>query len=130
VADCFPVIVEGAGGVGIAHAGWRGTSAGVVPALLQAMRGAGVGPVRAAIGPGIGPCCFEVGPEVAARFPGRVAATTWGTTSVDLRGALLDQLDGLEVWVAEACTMSGEGFHSYRRDGTPLRQAAVAWRPA
>jgi len=130
VADCFPVIVEGDGGVGIAHAGWRGTAVGVVPTLLEAMRGAGLTPRRAAIGPGIGPCCFEVGPEVLERFPDHGATTTWGTTSVDLRGALIEQLGDLEVWVSETCTMSGEGHHSYRRDGTPLRQAAVAWRPA
>ncbi len=130
VADCFPVIVAGEAGIGIAHAGWRGAAAGVVGALVGAMRAAGITPQRAAIGPGIGPCCFEVGPEVAERFPRHGATTTWGTPSVDLRAALLDQLGGLDVWVSDDCTMSGEGFHSFRRDGTALRQVAVAWRPA
>lgn len=127
-ADCFPVIVEGAGGVGIAHAGWRGAAAGVVGSLLEAMRSAGIEPTRAAIGPGIGECCFEVGDDVAERFPHREAETSWGTRSVDLRGALRSDLEGLDVWVSETCTMSGTGYHSYRRDGTSLRQVAVAWR--
>jgi YfiH family protein len=128
-ADCFPVVVEAAEAAGVAHAGWRGVDAGVVPALLAAMAAAGSVPVRAAIGPGIGPCCFEVGPEVAARFPGHVAETTWGAPSVDLPSALHAQLDGLDLWTAGRCTRCGSGFHSYRRDGTALRQIGLAWMP-
>lgn len=128
-ADCYPVIVEGDGGVGIAHAGWRGAVGGVVGALLAAMRGEGIEPRRAAIGPGIAACCFEVGPEVAARFRGFGASTTWGTPSVDLVAAVTADLEGLDVWVAGACTMSDDGYHSYRRDGTRHRQVAVAWLP-
>lgn len=129
-ADCFPVIVESAGAVGVAHAGWRGTAAGVVPALLEAMTDAGVPPVRAAIGPGIGPCCFEVGPEVAERFPEARTRTSWGTESVDLTSVLRRQLAALDVEVVAPCTMSDEGFHSFRRDRTELRQVAVAWLPS
>ncbi|MCB2222934.1 MAG: polyphenol oxidase family protein [Actinobacteria bacterium] len=128
-ADCFPVVLEGPGAAGIAHAGWRGAVAGVVPALREAMAAAGAAPVRAAIGPGIGPCCFEVGPEVAERFPGHTAATAAGTTGVDLPAVLRSQLGGLEVWEAGECTMCGAGYHSYRRDGTDLRQIGVAWLP-
>lgn len=127
-ADCYPIVLEAEDAAGIAHTGWRGVLAGAVPALLEAMRGAGHPPQRAAIGPGIGPCCFEVGPEVEERFPGHRARTTWGTASVDLRTALSDQLGGLAVWAAGVCTMCGEGYHSYRRDGTEARQVAVAWR--
>jgi YfiH family protein len=128
-ADCYPVVVEGNGGVGIAHAGWRGAAAGVVPALLGAMRSHGVEPLRAAVGPGIGPCCFEVGPEVAARFPSRESMTSWGTPSVDLEAAVVSALAGLEVWVSGICTMSDHGYHSHRRDATRSRQAAVTWLP-
>ncbi|OFW66651.1 MAG: hypothetical protein A2Z12_08460 [Actinobacteria bacterium RBG_16_68_21] len=128
-ADCFPVVIEGDGGTGIAHAGWRGAAAGVVGALRQTMSAAGIAPRRAAIGPGIGACCFEVGLDVADRFPGRQSTTAWGTSSVDLRGELVAALDGLDVWMTEACTMSDVGYHSFRRDGTALRQVAVAWLP-
>jgi len=128
-ADCFPVIIEGAGGIGIAHAGWRGAAAGVVAGLRTAMVEAGIDPLRAAVGPGIGPCCFEVGPDVARRFPGCEATTTWGTVAVDLRAAIVADLAHLEVWVADACTMCGDGYHSFRRDRTSDRQATVAWLP-
>jgi len=126
-ADCLPVVLSGPRGVGIAHAGWRGAAAGVVGAVRAALTAAGAPPSRAAVGPGIGPCCFEVGPEVAGRFPGRTGTTTWGTASVDLPGAVTDELDGLEVWQSGACTHHDDAFHSFRRDGTALRQVAVTW---
>jgi YfiH family protein len=127
-ADCLPVVLEGRGGVGIAHAGWRGVVGGVVEALRGAMTAAGVPPTRAAIGPGIGPCCFEVGPDVAARFAGhRVVSTLWGTESVHLSGAVRDRLAGLEVWAADECTMCNPEYRSYRRDATEERQVGVAW---
>lgn len=130
-ADCFPVALVGKGIAGLAHAGWRGTLAGVVTALRDAMHHAtGSQPEHAAIGPGIGPCCFEVGPEVAVQFPWHLSTTTSGTQSVDLRAALSDQLAGIPTWVAPQCTKCGEGWHSYRRDRTPDRQVAVAWLPA
>jgi YfiH family protein len=128
-ADCFPVAVIGAGIAGIAHAGWRGAAAGVVPALLATMVAAGGEPVAAAIGPGIGPCCFEVGPEVTARFPDHTAITTWGAASVDLRAVIRVALAGLDVWVSEDCTRCGSGYHSHRRDRGPHRQVGLAWIP-
>ena len=89
-ADCYPVVLVGTGIIGIAHAGWRGAAGGVVAELHAAMTAAGAAPHAAAIGPGIGPCCFEVGGEVALRFPGCEATTTWGTTSVDLAEFVAD----------------------------------------
>jgi YfiH family protein len=128
-ADCLPVVIEASGGVGLAHAGWRGAAAGVVGALRSAMEAAGLVPHRAAVGPGIGPCCFAVGPDVAAALPGHRSITRAGGESVDLPGAVAAALDGLEVWRSEECTCCGAGFHSYRRDGTRQRQVAVAWLP-
>jgi hypothetical protein len=129
-ADCYPLIVESSGAVGIAHAGWRGAATGVVEALLRGMAAAGHVPARAAIGPGIGACCFEVGPDVGERFRGHEATTDWGTTSVDLSAVVRAALGDLEVWASGICTMSNEAYHSHRRDATPQRQVAVAWLPA
>lgn len=126
-ADCFPVVLSGPGGVGIAHAGWRGAASGVVKAVRRALEAAGAPAVRAAIGPGIGPCCFEVGADVAERFPAHVSATTWGTVAVDLPDAIRTEVDDLEVWSSGICTHHGDGYHSFRRDGTQQRQVAVAW---
>ena len=127
-ADCFPVVLEGDGGVAIAHAGWRGAAAGIVEKTRGAMAAAGAPPGRAAIGPGIGPCCFEVGSDVGAAFPEFAATTSWGTPSVDLGGSLAAGMSDLDLWRADGCTMCGEGLHSYRRDKTSLRQITVAWR--
>ena len=126
-ADCFPVVVEADGAVGVAHAGWRGAADGVVASLRRSMEAAGAEPQRAAVGPGIGPCCFEVGPEVAERFPGFTATTDWGSPSVDLPAVLRRQLEGLDVWEAGECTRCDSAHHSFRRDGTPRRQVTLAW---
>ena len=128
--DCLAVVVEGDGGVGIAHAGWRGMAAGIVAALREALDGIGVPPLRAAVGPGIGPCCFEVGDDVARLFPGFLSRTTWGTRSVDLPAAAAAHLDGLEVWSSGRCSHCGPEFHSFREDGLmDPRQVGVAWVP-
>lgn len=126
-ADCFGVVLKGDGGVGVAHAGWRGAEAGVVVELRRRMEETGVRVDEAFIGPGIGRCCFEVGPEVADRFGGFLSTTTWGTTSVDLVGFIRHQLTGVETWNAEGCTMHHPGHHSHRASGTPARMAALAW---
>jgi YfiH family protein len=126
-ADCLAVAIEGSGGVGVAHAGWRGVVAGVVTQLRTTMVSLGWEPVQAAVGPGIGPCCFEIGPEVEGQFPGYLSTTTWGTASVDLPAAVEAQLAGLDVWQARTCTHCSDGFFSHRRDGTPARSAGIVW---
>ena len=128
-ADCFPVVLHSGDSVGVAHAGWRGTAAGVVPALIEAMTAAGHPPRRAAIGPGIGPCCFEVGQEVSGRFGGHASQTTWSTVSVDLRAALTTQLADVEVWAHAGCTFHDEGWFSHRRERSRERMVALGWIP-
>lgn len=71
-ADCVPLLfydrVNRA--IGLAHAGWRGTVAGVGPATVKAMKKAfGTRPsdLFVGIGPSIGPCCYEIGPEVVTQ---------------------------------------------------------------
>lgn len=128
-ADCHGVVIRSDASVGVAHAGWRGAASGVVGALREEMSRHGGPPHLAAIGPGIGPCCFEVGPEVSRLFPGQVATTSWGTESVDLEGALRDQLDGLEIWALGRCTRHHHDMLSHRRDGTRARMASIAWLP-
>ena len=128
-ADCAGVVLSADEMVGVAHAGWRGAVAGVVPALREAMAVAGGVIAMAHIGPMIGPCCFEVGDDVATQFGPYQATTTWGTKSVDLRRFLADQLRGLEVVVSESCTFHDEANWSHRRAGSPERMATVAWLP-
>jgi YfiH family protein len=73
-ADCMPVLLaDDAGGVvGAAHAGWRGLTAGVLEATIDAMRVPGQ-TLIAWLGPAIGPRAYEVGEEVRAAFLARDA---------------------------------------------------------
>lgn len=128
-ADCFGVVMGSGSSVGVAHAGWRGVAAGVVPRLIEAMDAGGHPPSWAAVGPGIDSCCFEVGDDVAERFPDSLATTSWGTASVDLRAELDQQLQGLEVWSANVCTMSDPGWFTHRGKGDTARLAAIGWLP-
>ena len=68
-ADCTPILCHDpvTGAVGAAHAGWRGTAAGIAAKTVEAMvREFGCDPknIRAAIGPNIGYCCFETDRDV------------------------------------------------------------------
>ncbi len=72
-ADCVPIIVYDAShhAVGLIHAGWRGTAAGVLQNTLKAMAQAfGTRPaeVMVAFGPAIGVCHYEVGTDVMEAF--------------------------------------------------------------
>jgi YfiH family protein len=76
-ADCVPVLFYAPQrqAIGIAHAGWVGITAGVLPATVQAMRDAyACDPqdIRACVGPSIGPTRFEVGEDVAAKIQAAV----------------------------------------------------------
>lgn len=71
-ADCVPVLLADREGkaVAVAHAGWRGTLAGVALRCVEILRAAGVASRRllVAIGPSIRSCCYEVSEELAGRF--------------------------------------------------------------
>jgi len=132
-ADCVPIVFADpvARVCGAAHAGWRGTVAGVAQQVVARMVEAGSRPadVRVALGPSIGPCCFEVGPEVVAGFRDRFGDLAGLVVAgphkphVDLRVALTAALTGAGVTAehvdaAPPCTRCNpERFFSYRRDG-------------
>ncbi|MGA7098221.1 MAG: polyphenol oxidase family protein [Acidimicrobiia bacterium] len=126
-ADCLGVVLKSDTAVGVAHAGWRGAQSGIVGRLREVMGRSSGAPRRAWVGPGIGVCCFEVGEEVSSSFPTFLGETTWGSVSVDLLAVIRTQLEGLEIWTADQCTMHQPGFLSHRRDGTPGRMATLGW---
>jgi YfiH family protein len=122
-ADCYPILLVDVDSRVIAavHAGWRGTSAGIVTEALRKM--AALRPMHAApdrvwavIGPGIGACCYEVGAEVAQLFGHS------GAGRIDLAEANRRQLydagvPDRNIEVLRHCTRcDAERFHSYRRD--------------
>jgi YfiH family protein len=142
VADCLPVLLADRDGtvVAAAHAGWRGLAAGVLEATIAAMA---VAPSRivAWIGPAIGPAAFEVGPEVRAAFEAadRGAAAHFAAHRGDRLLADLPALARRRLAVVGVgdvaggrwCTVAAqERFHSWRRDRSPGRMAALIWRDA
>jgi len=139
VADCMPVLLADRDGsvVGAAHAGWRGLSAGVLEATLEAMKLPG-SRIVAWLGPAIGPRAYEVGDEVRAAFVERDRAAEAafsparpGHWLLDLYAVARQRLGacGVElIFGGGYCTYSdAERFHSYRRDRTSARMAAYVW---
>ena len=107
-ADCTPVLfydpVHHA--AGLAHAGWRGTAAGIVPATVEAMRahfGTTPDALWAGIGPAIGPEHYAVGAEVVTAIERRLPDSAYvtrrrdGEVFLDLPGAVAAQLEGLGI---------------------------------
>ncbi len=119
-ADCTPILLHSEGVIAAAHAGWRGTVAGIAAQTVAAM---GVPPaqVRAVVGPCICVRCFEVGDEVAAQFDAAHVRRDLGPKPhVDLQAANAAALRAAAVGaveVIEACSVhEPERFFSYRRD--------------
>ena len=127
-ADCVPVVIHADGAVAIVHAGWRGLEGGAIGQARVALEDSGHVPRRAAVGPAIGPCCYEVGDELRELFPESQSMTSWGTPSIDLWIEAARQLEPLNVWKSDLCTHCEPHFHSFRADGTSLRQISVAWQ--
>ncbi len=131
-ADCLPILIADRNRkvVSAVHAGWKGTVLQIVrKAVFRLVDEFGSNPkeVFAAIGPGISECCFEVGPEVAIQFDRAfIRHGKSGKPYVNLKQANVSQLlaAGLSpnhIDVADECSVSTPGFHSFRRDKTDGR---------
>lgn len=132
-ADCVPIVFADPVGrvCGAAHAGWRGTVAGVAVNVVRRMEelGSRAADIRVALGPSIAACCFEVGPEVVDAFrqalpdvDGLVVAGP-RKDHIDLRvanRALLERAGVAAEHIDDTppCTRcEASRFFSYRRDG-------------
>lgn len=134
-ADCAPIMLYDpvCGAVGIVHAGWRGTVAGVCQAAVAKMvqvYGCRPADIRAAIGPAIGPCCYEVGGDVARavvkafgtgdsllrpspKGKGRLYFDQWAANELALRRAGVQQVERADV--CTACHV--DEWYSHRAEG-------------
>ncbi len=136
--DCIPVLLYDPKRrcIAAAHAGWRGTAAGIA---LQAVRtmaetyGCDPGNILAAVGPGIGTCCFETHADVPDGLRDGLGADAEAFLHpipesdkffVDLKGANARWLQraGVKpenIAVCPACTACDrEDFWSHRLQGT------------
>jgi YfiH family protein len=140
-ADCVPLLLAAPGGVGAAHAGWRGVVAGVVPATVEALCRAAkcdADALVASIGPHISGPSYEVGPEVvdgiASTGVPRSSFVLGGhaRAHVDLGAAVEWQLKAIGVGTIgkmAGCTFEDPQLHSHRREGTDSgRQVALIAR--
>lgn len=129
VADCLPIAIAGAHGVGMLHGGWRGLAAGIVERGVEA-----TGAAAAAVGPGIGPCCYEVGAEVIGAFEGLGGGIADGAMLdlPEVARRLLERAGVRDVELSGTCTRcQPETFFSHRGAGPRTgRQAGLVWRAA
>src|ERR1700724_101984 len=103
-ADCFPLLFfdAGRGVVAGAHAGWRGSLAGVATQTVQALHlayGSEPDQLDVLIGPGICARCYQVGSDVAEQFAARYGREArylhaeGGEVQLDLGGRVRLQLE-------------------------------------
>jgi YfiH family protein len=135
-ADCVPMVLVDpeTGWTAAVHAGWRGTAARIVDAVLDVLEGRGVRPERLQVffGPSIARGRYEVGPEVVGTLreayagidvDGEAVARGEGDHSyVDVaafdRAALLARGVREDAIVESGlCTFERPELPSYRRDG-------------
>ena len=140
-ADCVPVLLASAGGVGVAHAGWRGVACEVVPRAVEALcqvTGEVPSQVTAVIGPHISVESYEVGAEVVAGIlatgvPEHVFVQRRHKAHVSLASAVRYQLERVGVVHQDqigGCTFEDLKYFSHRRDGSDTgRLAGVIARP-
>lgn len=132
-ADCVPILLfdDMTMTIGAVHAGWRGTSLGIVEKTIDKMiRDFGTDPknLKASIGPHIGPCCYTVGDEVYNTFKSRSKLLGFtkndeGKFVLNLAAANRHQLirRGVpqnRIDIIEYCTSCRTDlFYSYRKEG-------------
>lgn len=134
-ADCVPVIIYDKGqNIGaIAHAGWRGTVAQIVPKTIKKIT-TNYSNIYVVIGPSIGSCCYNVGDEVINGVKNSVNdySKLFKENFVDLK--LTNAQQAIDIGVPEKnidicpyCTSCrNDLFFSYRKEnGTTNRHNAV-----
>ena len=139
-ADCLPVFLctDEGDAIGVAHAGWRGLLAGVLPAAVAAL-GASPGRVLAWLGPAIGSAAYEVGEDIVVAFAeagldqeGFFRTSAGGSSHLDLDAVARHQLAAAgvdRVFGGGLCTASDpDRFFSHRRDAGGGRMASLIWR--
>ena len=136
-ADCVPILLadEESGWMAAIHAGWRGTAARIVDAVLDRLEERGVAPASlfALFGPSISGPAYEVGPEVAdallasrgrtplpdrALLPGRDDRSHVDLGLINETFLLARGLRPERIRRPPLCTLGDPRlFPSYRRDG-------------
>lgn len=139
-ADCLPVLFTSVDGqtVAAAHAGWRGLSAGILEATVDAFE-CSPDQIIAWLGPAISQPAFEVGDEVREQFVARHpaaaaafvanAAGRWQADLYRLARLRLKNCGVIRIFGGDCCTFAqSDEYFSYRRDGQCGRMASLIYR--
>jgi purine-nucleoside/S-methyl-5'-thioadenosine phosphorylase / adenosine deaminase len=135
-ADCYPLVLFDPvrGALALAHAGWRGTAAGVAAEAVRALAaeyGSRPEDLVVGVGPGICGGCYEVSSNVAARFDEAFLRPSAGRYQLDLAAANRAQLERSGVPPERihrhgACTRETPELPSHRRSPDGSRFACIA----
>jgi len=136
-ADCATIGFAAPGVIAVAHCGWRGLAAGVVPATIAAMGSLGAKQIEAVIGPTICGPCYPVDQErrdACAAGVGEAIATVacspageapWIDVAAGVRAQLQADPRITSIVDESGCTVEDTGMFSFRRDGQTGRHAMV-----
>jgi len=121
-ADCIPAVLESHSHVVFLHAGWRG----VAQEIFGQKEVREMKPESVYIGPCIHSCCYEVSEDFKKNFPmSENFSTREGKVFFNLPQEAADQILKLypqvQIEIDSQCTMCNSRFHSFRRNGTKLR---------
>ena len=139
-ADCLPVLFSSVDGqtVAAAHAGWRGLSAGILEATVDAFE-CSPDQIIAWLGPAISQPAFEVGDEVREQFIAQDFAAAaafvvntagrWQADLYSLARLRLKNCGVTRIFGGDCCTFAqSDEYFSYRRDGQCGRMASLIFR--
>lgn len=137
VADCFPVYFFDpvVGAIGIAHCGWRGIVAGIVPNVINSFQenfGSKPENILLAIGPGLRFCHFVVQDDVIGQFTGYelFREKRENGYQIDLEKIIHWQAMKAGVRIVETaglCTFENDNYFSYRRDKKEPLESMLAY---
>jgi hypothetical protein len=126
-ADCLSVFLYDPlnHGIGLVHAGWRGTHENLVQKTIEAMRGefnSRPENIHVFLGPSIRGCCYEVGKDFQDKFPKKLQRR-WGKFFLDLAEINCQQLTqyGVKPGNITDCSICtscrNEEYFSFRKEG-------------
>jgi YfiH family protein len=134
-ADCQAVIIHDPDtpALGLAHAGWRGSVAGIIGGTVRAMTetfGSDPARLRAAISPSLGPCCAEF-VDYRRELPAwmhdfQVRDDYFDFPAITARQLAVAGVSPERISRAGLCTRCTADYFSYRRDRVTGRFATVA----
>ncbi len=120
-ADCLPIYLNGANGVALIHAGWKGLHNKILNSKLIH----NIKPQYAYIGPSIYQESYEISSEFLTNFPSEFFNQTNEKITFSLQNYAHHQLksffSNIKVEESKICTFKDDRFHSYRQNKTKSR---------